>query len=140
MGRIGPNQWVSDQSTRSLLSRQLPSGDGSNLQQLFIFGQHLRHMSHRVALALALALFFFYEYDCECECICCSFHLNYPAADPLVTTWRWRHIGTVSYPTIHNRMLIDHFFQPHCFIPFWQWGNGGLLWFFNQVACEQILG
>lgn len=24
----------------------------------------------------------------ECECICCSFHLNYPAADLLVTTWR----------------------------------------------------
>jgi len=37
-----------------------------------------------VACGVDMALFSFYE----CQCICCSFHLNYPVADLLVTTCR----------------------------------------------------
>jgi len=56
---------------------------------------HLWHMSHATSIQRVLVsvpffppfiCFFFFEF--ECECICCSFHLNYPVADLLVTKWR----------------------------------------------------
>lgn len=39
---------------------------------------------------------------CECECICCSFHLNYPVADLLVTTWRCTILKHFVYHTVRS--------------------------------------
>lgn len=67
---------------------------------IYFWEQHLGHMSHstsciqREVLSIRVFSWFFFGFTCvgvckrECECICCSFHLNYPAADLLVTTWR----------------------------------------------------
>lgn len=69
---------------------------------IYFWEQHLGHMSHstsciqRELLSIRVFSWFFFGFTCvgvsvcerECECICCSFHLNYPAADLLVTTWR----------------------------------------------------
>lgn len=87
--------------------------------------------------------FFFLGFACECECICCSFHLNYPVADLLVTTWRctilkqfasqsnthWGPFSDVRQYSVNQLVFCGRLGRVA--LPF--------LSVFNQVVCEQIL-